>query len=99
MRSSITLPDMVKIIKSRRIIWARHIARIGEKIHVYKVLVRKPEEKRPLRGPKRNIKIIEIEWVGLDWIDLAQDRDQQSALVNTVTNLQVPQSVCKFVCN
>jgi hypothetical protein len=90
---------MVKIIKSRKIIWARHVECIGEKMHAYKVLARKPEEKRPLRRPERNIKIIEIGWVGMDWIDLAQDRDQQSALVNVVTNLQVPQSVWKFVCN
>jgi hypothetical protein len=58
--------------------------------------VGKPEGKRPLGRPRRrlvnNIKIDlrEIEWDGMDWIDLAQDRDQRRALVNTVMNLQVP---------
>jgi hypothetical protein len=59
-------------------------------------LVGKPEVKRPLGRPRRrwvdNIKIDlrEIGWDGIDWIDLAQDRDQWRALVNTVMNLRVP---------
>jgi hypothetical protein len=68
------------MIKLRRMIWAGHVARIGEK-NAYRILVGKPEGKRPLRRPKRrwvdNIKIDhrEIGWDGIDWIDLAQDRD------------------------
>jgi hypothetical protein len=64
--------------------------------NVYRTLVGKPGGKRPLGTPRRrwvdNIKIDlrEIEWDGMDWIDLAQDRDQWRALVNTVINLRVP---------
>jgi hypothetical protein len=66
---------------------------MGEKSNVYMILVGKPEEKRPLRKPRcgwvDNIKIDrrEIGWGVMDWIDLAQDRDQWRALVNTVMNL------------
>jgi hypothetical protein len=62
----------------------------------YRILVGKPEGKRPLRRPRRrwvdNIKMDfrEIEWDGMDWIDLVQDRDRWRALVNTVMNLRVP---------
>jgi hypothetical protein len=65
-------------------------------MNAYKIGVGKPEEKRPLGRTRHkwvdNIKIdfIEIGWDGLDWIDLAQDRDQWGALVNTVMNLMVP---------
>jgi hypothetical protein len=68
----------------------------GEKKNAYRILVGKPEGKRPLGRPRRrlvdNIKVDlrEIELDGVDWIDLAQDRDQWRALVNTVMNLQVP---------
>jgi hypothetical protein len=69
---------------------------MGEKINAYRILVGKPEAKRPLRRTRRrwvdNIKIDcrEIEWDGMDWIDLAQDRDKWRALVNIVMNLRVP---------
>jgi hypothetical protein len=65
-------------------------------IGVYRILVGKPEGKRPLGRRRRswvdNIKIDlrEIGWDGVDWIDMAQDRDQWRALVNTVLNLWVP---------
>jgi hypothetical protein len=75
------------MIKSRRIRWAEHVARMGEKRNAYRILVGKPEGKRRLGRPRRrwvgNIKmdLREIGWNGMDWIDLAQDRDQWSALV------------------
>jgi hypothetical protein len=68
----------------------------GENRNAYKILMGNPEEKRPLGRPKRrwvhNIKIglREIGWDGMDWIDLARDRDQWRALVNAVMNLRVP---------
>jgi hypothetical protein len=69
---------------------------MGETRNAYRILVGKPEGKRPLGSPRRrcvdNIKMNlgEIGWDGMDWIELAQDRDQWRALVNTVTNLRVP---------
>jgi hypothetical protein len=68
----------------------------GEKRNAYRILVEKPEGKRRLGRPKPrwvdNIKtdLRETGWGGMDWIDLARDRDQWRALVNTVMNLQVP---------
>jgi hypothetical protein len=70
------------MIKSRRMKWAGHVARIEEKRDAYRILVGKPEGTRPLERTRRrwedNIKMDfrEIEWGGIDWIDLAQDRDQ-----------------------
>jgi hypothetical protein len=84
------------MIKSMRMRWAGHVARMGEKRNAYGILVGKPEGKRPLGRPIRrwvdNIKmdLREIEWEGMDWIDLAQDRDQWRTLVNTVMNHRVP---------
>jgi hypothetical protein len=74
-----------------------------EKRNVYRILVEKPETKRPLGRPRyswvHNIKmdLKERGWGGVDWIDLAQDRDQWRALVNTVMNLPVPQNAGKFL--
>jgi hypothetical protein len=84
------------MIKSRRMRWVGHVARIGETRNECGILVGKPEGKRPLGRPRRrwvdNIKIYlrEIGWDGMNWIDLAQDRDQWRALVNTVMYLRVP---------
>jgi hypothetical protein len=75
--------------------WAGNIARNGEKRNAYRILVGKPERKRPLGRPtlrwENNIKmdLRGIGWGGMDWIDLAQDRDQWRALVNAVMNLRV----------
>jgi hypothetical protein len=75
---------------------AGHVARIGEKKNAYRILVGKPEGMRPLERPRSrwedNIRIYlrKIGWGGMDWIDLAQDRDKWRALVNTVMKLQVP---------
>jgi hypothetical protein len=69
---------------------------MGETRNAYRTLVGKPEGTRPLGRPRRrwvdNIKIDLREggWDGMDWIDLAQDRDQWKALLNTVMNLRVP---------
>jgi hypothetical protein len=84
--------SIIRIIKSRRMIWAGHLARMGKKRNVYKLLVGKPEGKRPLGRPRRrwldNIRmgLAEVGWGDVDWIGLAQDRDRWRALVNSVLN-------------
>jgi hypothetical protein len=89
-------PNIVRVIKSRRMRWAGHVARMGEGRGVYRVLVGKPESERPLGRPRRrwedNIKLElrEIVIDGANWIRLAQDRVQCRAFVNTVMNLRVP---------
>jgi hypothetical protein len=77
-----TYPSIIRVIKSRRMRWAGHVVRMWEKRYAYsRIVVGEPEGKRPLRRPRRrwvdNIKINlrEIGWNGMDWIDLAQDRD------------------------
>ena len=89
-------PNIVRVIKLRRMRWAGHVARMGEERRVYRVLVGKPEGKRPLGRPRRrwvdNIRI-DLQQVGceyVDWIELAQDRDRWRTLVSAVMNLRVP---------
>jgi hypothetical protein len=89
-------PNIIRAIKSRRMRWARHVARMEEGRGVYRVLIRRPEGKRPLGRPRRrwedNIKmdLSQIEIDGANWIQLAQDRVQCLPCVNTVMNLRVP---------
>jgi hypothetical protein len=76
--------------------WERHVARIEEKRNVYRLLVEKPERKRPLGRPRLRwvdsirMDLGEVEWGNEDWIGLAQDRNSWGALVNSVLNLRVP---------
>jgi hypothetical protein len=73
-------PSIIRIIKSRRMRWAGHVARMREKRNAYRLLVGKPEGKRPLGRPRRrwvdNIRVDlgEVGWGDVDWIGLAQDR-------------------------
>jgi hypothetical protein len=89
-------PSISRVIMSRRIRRAGYVARKGEKSNAYRILVGKPEGKRPLRRPRHkwvdNIKmdLREIGWDDMDWIDLVLDRDQWMALVNAVMNIRVP---------
>jgi len=89
-------PNIVRVIKSRRMRWAGHVARMGEDRGMYRVLVGKPEGKRPLGRPRfrwvGNIRM-DLQEVGcgyMDWIGLAQDRDSWRKLVSAVMNLWVP---------
>ena len=86
----------MRVIKSRRLRWAGHVARMGEERGMYRVLVGKPEEKRPLGRPRGrwvdNIRM-DLQEVGcgyMDWIGLAQDRCRWRTLVSAVMNLRVP---------
>jgi hypothetical protein len=84
------------MIKPMRMKWTGHVALMGQKRNAYSILVGKPEGKRPLGRPRRrwvdNIRLYlrEVGWDVMDWIDLAQVRDQWRALLNTVINFQVP---------
>jgi hypothetical protein len=89
-------PNIVRVIKSRKMRWAGHVARMGEGRGAYRFLVGRPEGKRPLGRPRRrredNIKM-DLRKIGIDganWIRLDQDRVQWRAFVNTVMNLRVP---------
>jgi hypothetical protein len=88
-------PNIPRVIKSRIMRWAGRAARMWERKGVYRVLVGKPEGKRPLGRPRRgwedDIKMDprEVGCGSMDWIDVAQDRDRWRALVNAEINLRV----------
>jgi hypothetical protein len=88
-------PNIVRVIKSIRMRWAGHVARMGDERGVYKVLTGKPEGKRPLARPRRrwenNIRmdLQEVGCGGIDWIGLARDRGRWGEIVNAVMNLWV----------
>ena len=104
--------NIVRVIKKRRIRWAGHEARMrtGDTYiyththtHTHTGFWWRPEGKSPLGRPRHgwycNIKmdLQEVAWVGMDWIDLAQDRDRWWTLVNAVMNLRVPKYAGKFL--
>ena len=88
-------PNIVRVIKSRRMRWAGHVARKGEERGVYRVLVGKPKGRRPLGRPRRRwadntrTDLQEVGCVYMDWIGQAQDRDRWRTLVSAVMNLRV----------
>jgi hypothetical protein len=96
LRDLYSSPSIIRMTKSRRMRWAGHLTRMGEKRNVYRLLAGTPERKRPLGRPRRRfVDIIKMHLgkVGsgdVDWIGLAQDRDKWRALVNAVMNLRVP---------
>jgi hypothetical protein len=81
-------PSIIRIIKARKMRWAGHVARIGDKMNAYRSLVGKPEARRPLGRPRRRwldhirMDLVEVGWGDVDWIGLA--------LVNSALNLRVP---------
>jgi hypothetical protein len=89
-------PSIIRIIKSRRMSWAGHVARMDEKRNSYRLLVGKPDVNMELGRPRRrwfdNIRmdLVKVGWGDVDWIGPAQDRDRWRALVNSVLSLRLP---------
>ena len=96
-------PNIVRGIKSRRMRWAGHVARMCEERGLYRVLVGKPEWRRPMGRPRRrwvdNIRM-DLQEVGcgyMDWIGLTQDGDRWRTLLSAVLNLRVPWNAANFL--
>jgi hypothetical protein len=93
LRDLYSSPSIIRIIKSRRMRWVGHVARIGEKMNAYRFSA---EGKRPLGRPRRRwvdnimMDLGEVRWGDVDWIGLDKDRNRWRALVNSVLNLRVP---------
>jgi hypothetical protein len=89
-------PNIIQVIKSKIMGWAGHVVRMGEGRAAHRVLVGRPDGRRPLGRPRRRLEDIikkglqELGWVGMDWIELAQDGDRWRALVNAIMNIRVP---------
>jgi hypothetical protein len=96
LRDLYSSPSIIRIIKSKRMKWTGHVARMGEKRNAYTLLVENPEGRRLLGKPRRSwvedirMDLREVGWGDVDWIGLAQDRNRLRALVNSVLNLRVP---------
>ena len=82
-------PNIIRVIKSRRLRWAGHIARMEEGRSAFKILIGKPTGKRSLEMPKRR-REDNIRMDTRNWVDSAKDRDYWSTLVNATLNLRVP---------
>jgi hypothetical protein len=88
-------PNIIRVIRSRRMRWAGHVSCMGEKRSAYRILVGRHEGRQQLERPRHrwedNIKMAlqEVGWEGMDWIELAEDKDRWQALVNKVMNLWV----------
>jgi hypothetical protein len=95
-------PSIIRIIKSRRMRWAGHVARMGVKRNAYRLLEGKPEGKRPLERPRRRwvdniwMDLGEVGWGDVDLIGLAKDRNRGRAVVNSVLNLRLPWNAGKL---
>jgi hypothetical protein len=84
-------PSIIRIIKSLRMRWAGHVAHVEEKRNAYSILVGRPVGRTRCRlGDNIKMDLREMGWGDVDWIDLAQDRDQWNAFVKAVMNLRVP---------
>jgi hypothetical protein len=96
LRDLYSFPSTIRIIKSMRMRWVGHVARMGEKRNAYRSLVAKPQGRRLLGRPRRrwvdNIKmdLAKVGWGYVDWIGLVKDRNRWRALVKSVLNLRVP---------
>jgi hypothetical protein len=97
-----TALSVVRVIKSKRIRWAGHVARLVYFVNAYNILVGKSEGRRPLGRPRRRwedtrMDLREIGWEAVDLLHLAQDKDQWRVLVNKVMNLRVPEEAGNFL--
>jgi hypothetical protein len=96
-------PNIIWVIKSRRMRWAGRVQRMAEGRGAYRILMGRPEGRRPLGRPRRrwedNIKmdLQDVGWGSMDLIDMAQDRDRWRAVVSAVMNLRVPQNAGNFL--
>jgi hypothetical protein len=96
LRDLYSSPSVIRIIMSRRMRWVGHVARMWENRNAYRLLVGKPEGKRPLGRPIHRwvdnimMDLGEVGWGDSDWISLTKDRNRWRALVNSVLNLWVP---------
>jgi hypothetical protein len=94
--------ELHNLYSSRKMRWAGHVARMGEKRNVYRLLVGKPRGRRPLGRPRRRwiddikMDLLEIGLNVVNWIGLAQDRYRWRVLVNSVMNLRVPQTAGNY---